>query len=404
MKYFLVILNLLFCSSGTYAEQISSYENQLLQSIQFMQQGDHGQAMSLTRSILDEFPNSKLGQMLYADLLLAKTQPLSSVGSGLQSKANRQNFLLELKQRLSHQQSPALQGFIPDNILFLADRHSHAIVVDLEQSRIYVYKNQAGKPVLQTSYFSTIGLRGIGKNKRGDQKTPIGVYHVTRYIDDKELPDLYGSGAFPINYPNIWDKRKKRTGDGIWLHGTPSYTYNRAPLASNGCIVVSNLDFEDIDLFIQAENQTPVLVVDHINWLSPESWRQQRNEMKQVFSNWIIDWESLEFDRFKRHYSEKNYQAHGRNYKNWVRYQRKINSKKTYINVEYENLNMFRYPGEKDLILMQFDQFYQSNNLKINLAKQLFWMKSGSEENISWKIVYEGRRDNGIEKITQARK
>ena len=30
-----------------------------------------------------------------------------------------------------------------------------------------------------------------------------------------------GDGAFPLNYPNEWDRRLNKTGSGIWLHGTP---------------------------------------------------------------------------------------------------------------------------------------------------------------------------------------
>jgi murein L,D-transpeptidase YafK len=60
-----------------------------------------------------------------------------------------------------------------------------------------------------------------------------------------KLTDFYGSGAFPINYPNEWDRIRGRNGYGIWLHGTPRDTYSRPPRASDGCIVLSN---EDLDL------------------------------------------------------------------------------------------------------------------------------------------------------------
>ncbi len=92
--------------------------------------------------------------------------------------------------------------------MFLAEDQPYVILVDQQSSRVYLYRNNAGDLQLETDYFITIGLKGYGKQKRGDQKTPIGVYHVTRYIDGMELPDLYGEGAFPINYPNTWDLRK----------------------------------------------------------------------------------------------------------------------------------------------------------------------------------------------------
>src|SRR3546814_8483534 len=50
----------------------------------------------------------------------------------------------------------------------------------------------------------------------------------------RKLPDFYGDGAYPLNYPNEWDKHEGRKGYGIWLHGTPSTTYSRPPRASDG--------------------------------------------------------------------------------------------------------------------------------------------------------------------------
>ena len=100
---------------------------------------------------------------------------------------------------------------------------------------MFLYKNQDGLPVYMDDFYVTIGKNGAGKIIEGDQKTPLGVYFVTRFIESGELPDLYGDGAFPINYPNIWDRRNGRTGTGIWLHGTPSTIFSRPPEDSDGC-------------------------------------------------------------------------------------------------------------------------------------------------------------------------
>jgi len=119
-----------------------------------------------------------------------------------------------------------------DVLLALSAAQAHAIVVDAARSRVYVYENDRGEPRLVADYYSTLGKRGIDKLREGDQKTPLGVYHVTSMIPGAKLPDLYGWGAFPINYPNDWDRRAGKTGYGIWLHGVPSENYARAPRAS----------------------------------------------------------------------------------------------------------------------------------------------------------------------------
>ena len=365
-----------------------NYEQRILNTIKKIQGLDHAQALDSTRKLIEQYPNSRLGQMLYADLLLAKTEPLAQIGSGISTDQAVRDFTQEIQLRWQHDTNKAHNGLLPENILFIARSQPYVILVDQQDSRIYVYRNDQGTPVLETDYFITIGLKGPGKQIRGDQKTPIGIYHVTRYIDDQALPDLYGRGAFPISYPNVWDIRKQRTGDGIWIHGTPSYTYNRSPLASNGCIVVSNPDFSDIDQYINADINTPVIVAQQVNWLTPDQWQQKRREMQQVLNSWISDWESLSHERYRQNYSQTDYYAHERDFKNWDSYKRRTNRDKTRIEVEYSELNIFNYPGEENLVLMQFQQNYGSNDLNLKSAKELYWHKDQNR----WQIVYEGNR------------
>ena len=390
MRALLISLLWLCFQSNALASEVASenYEQSILDTIKKIQAQHHAQALDSTRKLIKQYPNSRLGQMLYADLLLAKTEPLAQIGSGIPTAQAVLDFTQEIQLRWQHDSSSVHKGLLPGNILFIANDQPYVILVDQQSSRVYVYRNEQGVPVLETDYFITIGLKGPGKQKRGDQKTPVGIYHVTRYIDDQQLPDLYGRGAFPISYPNVWDDRKQRTGGGIWIHGTPSYTYNRSPLASNGCIVVSNPDFNNIDQFISAGIKTPVIVAQHVDWLTEAQWRQQRGEMQEVLNKWVSDWESLNHDRYRQNYSQTDYYAQNRDFKNWDARKRWINHNKTRIEVNYSGLNIFIYPGEENLVLMQFDQTYESNNFNMNSPKELYWHRSDS----GWKIVYEGIR------------
>ena len=318
VKRLLTILLLLLPTALPGAEPPGNqYEQSLLETIREIQGLDHEQALNSTRDLIRQYPHSRLGHMLYADLLLARAEPLTGIGSGIETDRAVEDFRYEIQQRWQHGGNQTHQDLYPDNILFVAENQPWVILVDQHSSRIYVYRNQGGDLQLETDYFTTIGLNGYGKQKRGDQKTPIGIYHVTRYIDDQELPDLYGAGAYPINYPNAWDKRKQRTGDGIWIHGTPSYTYNRSPWASNGCIVVSNPDFQHIGNYIDPQNSTPVIVAERVNWISREQWLEQRQQVMQLLSSWIFDWESLDHERYSSHYSRTELDAFGRDFKAW---------------------------------------------------------------------------------------
>ena len=69
-----------------------------------------------------------------------------------------------------------------------------------------------------------------------------------------------------------------------------------------------------------------------------------------------------------------------------IRQARKNAGEKTYIEVGINEIDLFQYPGEIDVIVMAFNQDYRSNNYEIRYRKQQFWKKEDK-----WKIVYEGR-------------
>ena len=392
MKRILAMLLALLACPAAVADRApgSVYEQSLLEAIREIQNLNHDLALEGTRDLIRQYPHSRLGHMLYADLLMAKAAPLMHIGSGIAADRAKRDFRYEIRQRWQHDASPAHRGMYPENIVYLADGQPYAVLVDLEHSRVYVFRNAGGKLELETDYFTTIGLKGYGKEREGDQKTPIGIYHVTQFIDGGELPDLYGAGAFPISYPNAWDRRLGRTGSGIWIHGTPSYTYNRSPWASDGCIVVSNPDFRHIDRYLSPATNTPVIIAESVNWIDYAQWQTRRRDALEVLTRWRDDWQSLDHDRYRRHYSPTGLDAYGRDFESWDAHKRWVNQQKSYIRVEYSDLNVFDYPGEDGLMLMQFMQYYRSNNLDVDGAKEIFWRRDAQR----WRIVYENGRRN----------
>ena len=47
---------------------------------------------------------------------------------------------------------------------------------------------------------------------------------------------------------------------------------------------------------------------------------------------------------------------------------------------------MFRYPRERDFVVVTFDQDYKSSGLSNVMRKRQYWVKEGA----AWKIIYEG--------------
>jgi hypothetical protein len=122
----------------------------------------------------------------------------------------------------------------------------HAIVVDTQKSRLYLYQNDKRSAALRRRLLHFARQARCGENARRRQENAG--RRLSRHIEPvaKKVGDFYGTGAFPINYPNEWDKRQGRNGHGIWLHGTPSDTFSRPPKASDGCVVLSNVDLDSL--------------------------------------------------------------------------------------------------------------------------------------------------------------
>lgn len=61
---------------------------------------------------------------------------------------------------------------------------------------------------------------------------------------------------------------------------------------------------------------------------------------------------------------------------------------KDFIRVEVGRVGFFRYPGYRDLVLVDFEQEYQSNNYNTQTQKRQYWRRESSGD---WRIVHEDR-------------
>ena len=123
MKRFSAFVILLSLSVSLLAGEPAdnNYEQSLLDTIREIQSLDHEQALNSTRDLIKQYPHSRLGHMLYADLLLARAEPLTEIGSGIEVDRAIQDFRYEIQQRWQNDSSQAHQDLYPENILFLAE-------------------------------------------------------------------------------------------------------------------------------------------------------------------------------------------------------------------------------------------------------------------------------------------
>ena len=331
-------------------------------------------------------PNFRLGHLIKGDLLMAKAGAPTAF-TGMKSQPELVASLKhEAKARFSRYFDAPPSDSLPTALLQLAPDQRHVLLLDSENSRMYVYKNVEGSPRHVADFYVSVGKNGLVKERQGDQRTPLGVYHVTSSVAREKLIDFYGPGAFPINYPNEWDKRHAKTGSGIWIHGTPSTTYSRPPLASDGCVVLTNEDFARIAQFVEP-GITPIVIASRIKWQSPEQWLATRATLSASLSDWKRDWESLNMDKYLAHYSQK-FDADGKDFSNWSDNKRRVNASKSFVKVEINNLSVFEYPLAADappMVMVTFDQEYKSSNNSSKMKKRQYWQRDGGQ----WKIIYE---------------
>ena len=339
-----------------------------------------------TQDLLEKRANFRLGKLIRADLLAARAhQDTLMAHAGASEKLRIRGMVEEARTRLRYRPPPPDR--LPDAIAQLSGLHEFAIAIDASRSRLYVFANREGVPRTIFDHYISTGNGGIGKTREGDKKTPLGVYHLVSYLDGGQLPELYGTGAYPINYPNHWDRLHDRHGYGIWLHGTPPAVYSRPPKDSRGCVVISNQLLETLASYVDL-GRTPVVIAEKIRWLKAKSWDNRRERLLPAIERWQRDWQSLNVEKYLSHYSQ-NYRTVDKSYAEMTKTSRINSKKKTFVNVDIKNIDLFDYPGESDTVLAVFDQDYRSNNYNIRYRKQQLWRHEGGR----WKIIFEGRAE-----------
>ena len=358
-------------------------EDRLLDAVQDIQSSNFNSAESKLKMLVTDMPDFKLAQLVYADVLMSKVEGVDQPGSGISNGLEKSLLLTEIKNRYQAVNERAAENSIPSVLAKIDSFYRHAIVVDLSKSRLYLFDNTQQLPVLMDDFFISMGRSGAGKVFEGDLKTPLGVYFIQSYISPGQLDDKYGEGAYPINYPNAWDRLNGKTGHGIWLHGTRSGTYNRPPLASEGCVVLPNEDLLDLGSHIDLK-RTPVLIGENLKWLTSEQWQLHKSEMSQVHEQWESDWESMNVDDYLSHYSAR-FTNGKKDFNLWSDHKRRVSRHKTFVDVELSNVSLLEHPNE-DVLVATFLQTYASDNFSSQTWKRQYWNK---ESDGQWRIVFE---------------
>lgn len=345
----------------------------------------HG-AQSKADTLVAAYPKFRLGHLIRGDLLLMHVRPVTSLGAAPDGKGGdalkdlREEAMMRLKA-LGERPAPDL---LPRPVLQLRSDQKRVLVIDTRRSRLYVYENRSGRPTLVSDYYVSQGKLGADKFEEGDLKTPLGVYYITGRMSPQRLPDFYGSGALPVNYPNEWDRLRGRGGSGIWLHGAPPDTFSRPPLASEGCIVLANSDLRALYTSVEI-NKTPVVISDSLEFVDAARWKIDRELAARLVEDWRRDVESGDRARLKANYSPQFKSERGEDLATWFEKQLPSPRGVKRSLIRLRDTSLFFYPGRDEVIVATFTQDMKIGKRTSSERKRQYWVNEGER----WKIVFE---------------
>lgn len=140
------------------------------------------------------------------------------------------------------------------------------------------------------------GQKDGDKVKKGDLKTPEGVYFIVDKINSGLDFFEYGNTAFPLNYPNPVDRVRNKTGSGIWIHGRG---IPLTPKMTRGCISLHNAEVDHLDDHVFLHT-TPIIISQNLVWSNAtpsravaeiaagtrawaQAWNQGKNSLTRLY-------------------------------------------------------------------------------------------------------------------------
>ena len=362
-------------------------EKRLLGIYELIGSGRYREALQKAEQLVKDVPHFQLAQLVYGDLLASRIHVVKTLGDVTPEAAASAGLTLgdlrqESQRRLEALRERPPANTIPSQFLKIAMRSKHVIAVDASRSRLYLFENTPSGPRLLRDYYVSVGKAGVSKAIEGDQRTPLGVYYVTGLLNRKTLGDFYGSGALPINYPNMLDLRRSKSGRGIWLHGTPSSQFARAPQATDGCLVISNPDLHHLSSTVEVQT-TPIVVASKLTWVSPASLEPVKGNFETVLQEWRTAKSRGDWAQVQGFYAS-DFNSYGRNLSQWLPELKAETAKARSRQLQLKDLTLLSWVDTEEVMVVTFSEL--GRGAASGPLKRQYWVKIDKK----WKIFFEG--------------
>ena len=274
---------------------------------------------------------------------------------------------------------------VPAWLLRLPEATPTVFVAETSESAFHRFDRTTNGVTRVRQDYMSVGQAGVGKQRTGDQRTPLGIYFVTEQLDTSRLHEKYGVTAFPLDYPNAWDRRLGRTGDGIWVHGVDANGGVRPPLDTDGCIALPNDRLRALeDLF--TPNVTPVLIARELAWSEAGTVAALRVALERAVTGWAESLERGDMATWLDYYDE-SFEHWGMSKAEWAAFSLQTIARRPIESVTVSDLLLLGDPVEEGLYLSRFRlEVSEADAGSVVSMRRMYWRRS---ESGAFRIVVE---------------
>lgn len=265
-------------------------------------------------------------------------------------------------------------GGLPASIIRLPDDLNTVLIAETDQSTLHRYYRTADGGFAVESFYMSIGVNGIRKERRGDRKTPLGVYVITEQLDTRGLNEKYGITAFPLDYPNAIDRLAGRTGDGIWLHGVLPGGARRPERDTDGCIALPNESLEGLQRHLEP-GSTPIIVTTGLEVAVAETRERIGDELDAAIGSWRQAQLDGSLDAYLANYAD-DFRYRGLDLSAFAALRETRFSREKLTRLDIGELMLLADPVTPNLYFARFEIHWETaGGSRFQGSKRLYWQR-----------------------------
>ncbi|MDX1764001.1 MAG: tetratricopeptide repeat protein [bacterium] len=343
----------------------------------FRQKKEYTEALKEFETILNTHPDKALIQKEIREVTKIRLEEATPAGTTVVAKAEQ---AAARPIDTAPAQAVISAETIPASLVGLEREGDSALVVDKASQALLLYRNISNRIEHVKTFACSTGENNGQKLRMGDKRTPEGVYVFTEIKHDEELLPEYGKMAFPMDYPNLMDRRSDKNGNGIWLHSTNEPLRSYLPQKTRGCVVVNDTDIAELADAIKL-NDTPIVIHHQVSYVGRDAQKRQRQKILDLVRGWEESWERKDLNQFIGFYSA-SFTNGDMDIQGWEQYKRGVFRRAKTIRVD---LTPYQIINHDNYAVVTFLQQYRSGTYSDTGIKRLFLM----QENNAWRIVGE---------------